>query len=244
MNLDNKTTNETENHKMSVLEHLNELRYRLFSSLIVITICFFICFNYSNQLINILKLPAGNSVVFIQISPGEIFFVSIEVAFYTSIYLSLPIIFYHLARFIIPALKKSELKLVIPLSIAAFLCFSVGIIFGYYIALPLTLNFLVNYGADIAKNAISISKYMSFIITTLLLMGVLFQLPLFLVFLSLINLINSEKLVSCWRHIVLASFILGAILAPTPDPLGQTVVALIILLLYGLSFILLKLLRK
>lgn len=237
-------TNETDNSKMSVIDHLSELRYRIFICLIAIVVCFIFCFIYSRELIDILKWLAPRSTDFVQISPGEVFIVSLKVALYASIYFASPVIFYQIVKFLSPGLKESEKKFVIPIVIAAFFLFSVGILFAYFAALPLALTFLLGYGEDIAQNTISISKYVSFSASMILILGVIFQVPLLLLFLSIINIVSSEKLKSFWKYVILLAFILGAILTPSPDPFAQCVVAGAIMILYALSIGLIKLIRR
>ena len=225
---------------MSVIEHLDELRVRIFYSLIATVISFIIAFIYSRDIIDILKLIAPDTTEFVQISPGEVFIVSVKVSLYAAVYMASPVIFYQIVKFIVPGLKNNEKKYVIPIVIAAFLLFTIGILFAYFAAMPLALTFLLGYGADIAKNTISISKYVSFSAAMIFGLGLLFQIPLLLLFLSIINIVNSKKLKSIWRYVILAAFIAGAIITPSPDPFAQLVVAGAILLLYAFSISLIR----
>lgn len=230
--------------KMSLLDHLNELRYRLSYSLIAVVAGFILAFIVSKDIIDLFKAVAPYNTNFVQISPGEVFMVSIKISLYAGIYFASPVIIYQIMKFIIPGLKTHERKFVIPIVIAAVFLFTLGLLFGYYVALPLALIFLIGYGSDVAQNVISIEKYISFCSATVLIMGAVFQIPLMLVFLSIIRIISSTKLIELWRYVIIIAFILGAVLTPSPDPFGQTVVAGAILLLYGLSIILIKLIKR
>jgi sec-independent protein translocase protein TatC len=230
--------------RMSVLEHLNELRYRLFYSVLAIIIFSILSFFMSRELIELLKLAAPAGIKFIQISPGEVFIVSLKVALYAGIYFASPVIFYQFIGFVAPGLRNKEKKYLIPSVFVAFFLFTLGILFAYFLAMPLALTFLLSYGADVAVNTISISKYVSFNAAMIFAMGVLFQVPLLLVFLALINVVNSQKLVDWWKYVIVAAFVLGAVLTPSPDPFAQSVVAGATLILYGISIYLIKLIKR
>lgn len=230
--------------EMTIIDHLEELRSRIFISLISITICFIFCFIYSKGLIELLKCIAPLSTEFVQIAPGEVFIVSVKVAIYASIYFASPVIFYQIVKFLSPGLKKSEKKFIIPIVLAAFLLFTLGILFAYFAALPLALQFLLGYGSDIAQNTISISKYISFSASMIFVLGILFQMPLLILFLAFINIVDSKKLNNIWKYVILGSVIAGAIITPSPDPFAQIIVAGAIITLYAFSIALIKLLKK
>ncbi|MEW5819467.1 MAG: twin-arginine translocase subunit TatC [Cyanobacteriota bacterium] len=230
--------------KMTVIDHLSELRYRIFICLGAIGVCFIFGFIFSRELIDILKLISPESTEFVQISPGEVFIVSLKVSLYASIYFASPVIFYQIVKFLSPGLKPQEKKYVIPIVIAAFILFTAGILFAYYAALPLALNFLLAYGSDVAQNTISISKYITFVAAMILSLGLIFQVPLLILFLAFINIVNSKKLYKLWKYVILLAFIIGAIITPSPDPFAQSIVAGAIMALYGFSIALVKLIRK
>lgn len=236
--------NQTSTSKMTIIDHLEELRSRIFKSLIAITISFVFCFIYSKDLIEILKCIAPSSTEFVQIAPGEVFIVSVKIALYASIYFASPVIFYQIVKFLSPGLKNTEKKFVIPIVLAAFLLFTLGILFAYFAALPLALQFLLGYGSEIALNTISISKYISFSAAMIFVLGILFQMPLLILFLAIINIVDSKKLNSIWKYVVLGSVIVGAIITPSPDPFAQIIVAGAIMILYAFSVALVKLLKK
>lgn len=237
-----KTIKETT--KMTIIDHLEELRSRIFKCLCAIAVSFIFCFIFSKDLIELLLYIAPSSTEFVQIAPGEVFIVSVKVAIYASIYFASPVIFYQIVKFLSPGLKKSEKKYVIPIVLAAFFLFTLGILFAYFAALPLAMNFLLAYGSEIAKNTISISRYVSFSAAMIFVLGLLFQIPLLLMFLALINIVDSKKLNNLWKYVILGSVIIGAIITPSPDPFAQLVVAGAIMILYAVSIALIKLLKK
>jgi sec-independent protein translocase protein TatC len=230
--------------RMTLLDHLDELRTRIIYSLVAITTGFIVAFIFSADIINLLKAVAPANTQFVQLSPGEVFIVSMKMALYAGIYIASPVIYYHIIKFISPGLKLPEKKFILPIVIATFILFTIGMLFGYFAALPLALNFLLGYGSEVAQNVISIEKYTSFCSATILIMGVLFQVPLLLLFLSIINIVSSAKLIEIWKYVILIAFIVGAVITPSPDPFGQTIVAGAILILYGISIVLIKLIKR
>lgn len=98
-------------YKMTILDHLEEVRSRIFKSLVAVVICFVFCFIYSKNLIEVLICIAPSSTEFVQIAPGEVFIVSVKVAIYAAIYFASPVIFYQIVKFLSPGLKNSEKNL-------------------------------------------------------------------------------------------------------------------------------------
>lgn len=235
---------EDDSPKMTVIDHLDELRTHIIRIVVGIGLCFIVCFIFSRDIINLLKMIAPAGTEFIQIAPGEVFIASLKVSMYSALYLASPIVFYEIFKFCAPGLKYKEKKYAIPVVIAAFLLFTLGIAFSYFAALPLALNFLLGYGSDVATNAISISQYLSFAAAMLLGLGIVFQIPLLITFLALLNIVDSKKLSAAWGYVVLTAFILGAVLTPSPDPFAQTVVAGAIIALYAFSIGLVRIIRK
>lgn len=233
-----------ESCQMSVLDHLEELRFRIIKSLIALSACFVVGFIYSRDVIDILKAPVLGITDFVQIAPGEVFLTSIRVATYVAFYLASPVILYQLICFVSPGLKSREKKYLIPILVFSFLLFTLGIIFSYYLAIPLALNFLLGYGSEVARNTISISKYISFNAALIFSMGIVFQVPLMLLFLALINVVSSKKLLEWWKYVIVIAFVVGAIVTPSPDPFAQSIVAGAILILYSVSIALIKAIKK
>jgi sec-independent protein translocase protein TatC len=217
--------------EMSVIDHLDELRRRLFFTLIIFGLATFSSFCILKELTIILQQPA-NGVKFLQLAPGEYFFVSIKIAIYSGFMLSCPFAIYQIIMFMLPGLTQREAKIIIPTLAGSVLLFFTGITFGYTILAPAALTFFINYGADIIEPIWSFEQYFDFILLLLLSTGLAFQVPVIQVLLGLLNIVSSQKMLSAWKYMILISTIAGAILTPSTDPVTQVIMSIAILALY------------
>lgn len=229
--------------QMSISDHLSELRQRLFSILLLcISTVLFICF-FLKDLIIILQKPAIG-IKFLQLAPGEYFFVSVKVAVYSGIILSSPFAIFQLMLFVLPGLTVRESKIIVPALISSVVLFFLGMIFSYSLLIPAALNFLIHYGSDIIEPFWSFEQYFDFISVLLISTGFVFQVPIIQVALGFANIISSSKMLAVWQYVVLFSMILGAILTPSTDPITQIMLATAILLLYFLGILILVYFEK
>ena len=155
-----------------------------------------------------------------------------KVSLFAGIILSTPIIIYQAVMFASPGLNKKEkiyLWILIPSSLTLFLT---GAAFGYWILLPPMIKFLLTFGSDVASPFIKIGNYTNIMISLLFWMGLIFETPLIMFFLSKIGLVNYKMLRRYRRHTVVLAFVLGAIITPTIDPITQSLVAIPIILMY------------
>ncbi len=227
--------------KMSIMEHLDELRKRIISSLISLIIGVLIAFFCSRYLIDFLKLLAPDTVTFVQLSPGEVLMTSFKLSVFVGAALASPIILYHLLRFILPGLKPKEQGFI---SLSVFfgsLLFLVGISFAYYAVIPPALGFLLDYGNDVAQNLMSIALFIDFCSSLIVLTGFMFELPVLLFLLSFTGLIHSKQLISHWRGAIVGIFLFSAVLTPSQDPFTMLIVASALISLYVASIIPIKL---
>lgn len=229
--------------EMSISEHINELRNRLLITFIIFILCTTIDCIFLKQLTLLLQLPA-KGVKFLQLSPGEYFFVSIKVALYGGFITSCPFALYQLVMFILPGLTINEAKIIVPSLIGSVCLFFIGIIFGYTILAPAALNFLINYGADIIEPLWSFEQYFDFILLLLFSTGLAFQIPILQIGLGVMNVVSSQQMLSAWKYIIVMSTILGAILTPSTDPVTQMIMSAAILALYFSGISILIILKK
>ena len=155
-----------------------------------------------------------------------------KVSLFAGIILSTPIIIYQIVMFASPGLEKSEkiyLWILIPSSLTLFL---LGAAFGYWILFPPMIKFLLTFGSDIASPFIKIGNYTNIMISLLFWMGLIFETPLIMFFLSKIGVVNHNILRKYRRHTIVIAFVLGAIITPTIDPITQSLVALPIIVMY------------
>ncbi len=217
--------------EMSLFEHLEELRLRLFYALIAVAISAIGCFIFVRPLVRILEVPA-QGVQFLQLAPGEFFFVSIKVAGYSGIVLASPFILYQIVQFVLPGLTRKERRLLAPVVFGSSILFFVGLFFAYIALIPAALNFFINYGSDVVEQSWSIDKYFEFVLLLLFSTGLAFQIPIIQLILGFLGIVSSGQMFAGWRYVVLGSVIMGAILTPSTDPLTQSLLAGAVLGLY------------
>ncbi len=217
--------------EMSLFDHLEELRWRLFYGIISVAIAAIGCFIFVRPLVRILEAPA-QGVKFLQLAPGEFFFVSIKVAGYSGMVLASPFILYQIVQFVLPGLTRRERRLLAPVIFGSSILFFVGLFFAYIALIPAALNFFINYGSDVVDQSWSIDKYFEFVLLLLFSTGLAFQIPIIQLILGFLGIVSSGQMFAGWRFIVLGSVILGAILTPSTDPLTQSLLAGAVLGLY------------
>nr|YP_009731917.1 Sec-independent translocase component C [Gracilaria edulis]QHS70507.1 Sec-independent translocase component C [Gracilaria edulis]UAD85605.1 Sec-independent protein translocase component TatC [Gracilaria edulis] len=237
----NKKTNF--NTEMSIFEHLEELRQRIFIAFLLFTIITIICFLYMKNISYVLQQPAMG-IKFLQLGPGEYFFTSLKVALYSGFLLSSPFTIYQITLFIIPGLTKKESSFIIPILSISIILFFCGILFAYIILAPAALKFLINYGNDIVEPIWSFEQYFNFILLLLFSTGIAFQIPIIQIILGILKIFSSKDMYTYWQYIILGSTILSAIITPSTDPITQIIMSIAILALYSSGIIVLKILNK
>jgi sec-independent protein translocase protein TatC len=217
--------------KQTVLEHLDELRSRLIKTVIGLAITTLISFLFTRQLFDFLILPAGGiKPIFTEVT--EMFGTYFKVAFLSGLALGMPIIIYHVVMFLAPALTRQEKRYFRLLLPGVAISFIAGATFGYYLVLPRALQFLLNFGGEIATPQIKIGNYVSFVTTILFWIGLIFETPIVLYFLAKLRIINYRTLAKNRKYALLGAFVVAAVATPTPDPITQSMVAIPLLLLY------------
>ncbi len=216
-----------------LVEHLQELRARLIRSVIAIIAASCIFYAFSEKVLRYLVKPVGGLVF---IAPAEAFIATIKVAFFGGLFLSSPLIIYEIWQFIQTGLKKDEKKYALFFAPASFTLFILGVCFGYFIIVPIGLDFLLRFATDFMTPMITASKYISFIGTLTLSFGVVFEIPLISLFLTKIGVVTPDFLSRRRKHAVVFVFIAAAILTP-PDVVTQCLMALPLLVLYEVGII-------
>ncbi len=229
--------------EMTLMEHLEELRSRLLASVIAVAVCIVACFAVVNRIVALLEVPA-QGVTFLQLAPGEYFFVSVKVAAYSGLLLATPFLLYQIARFVLPGLSVKERRLLGPVVFGSSILFVLGLVFAYYVLIPAALNFFIRYGEGVVNQAWSIDRYFEFVLLLLFSTGVAFQVPILQALLGGLGLVSAEQMLKGWRYVVLGSVVAGAILTPSTDPLTQSLLAGAVTFLYLLGVLLVRLLGK
>lgn len=220
-----------EDVEMSLFDHLEELRMRIFYALIAVVLGVILCFVFVNPIVSALEVPA-QGVKFLQLSPGEYFFVSIKVAGYSGILVASPFILYQIVQFVLPGLTRRERGLLAPIVLGSSVLFAGGIAFAYVALIPAALNFFITYGEGVVEQLWSIDRYFEFVLLLLFSTGLAFQIPIVQLLLGLLGLVSSQQMLSGWRYIILGAAVLGAVLTPSTDPITQSLLAGAVLGLY------------
>jgi sec-independent protein translocase protein TatC len=232
--------------EMTFLEHLEELRWRIIYSLIGIVIGTVLAWIFIDFLIdNILLVPAKNAGFKLQnLRPFGQLFIYFQVAIIVGLIISIPNVFYHLWKFISPALKENERRYVTTIVIFTTFCFICGVVFAYFIMLPLTLKFAVQFGSPTIANNFSIDEYFSIILSVILGAGLVFELPMLSFFLSKIGILKPSLMRKYRKHALITILIFAAILTPGTDPVSQVILAIPLVILYEISILVSKISQK
>jgi sec-independent protein translocase protein TatC len=224
---------------MSFFDHLEELRGRLLKIVAAVGLTFVACFSFSDDLFRIVARPiiaASGPLNFM--TPTEPFNLQLKVALVAGIFLASPFIMAQVWLFIAPGLYKHERRYAAPFIISSSLLFVLGGSFGYFVAFPFAVTFLVQMGKDMDLNAvISAKEYFDLFIQVELGLGIVFQIPAVIFVLSRIGLITARFLIRNTKYAVLLSFVVAAIITPTSDITNMMVMAVPMIGLYLLGII-------
>lgn len=225
---------------MTLIEHLLELRMRVFWSAVALLIGMLVFFipAIGFRFIELLLEPARQSQPDFRpqyIEPMENIFVYFRTALLGGITLAMPVIVYQALRFISPALTRQEKRWVFPIIFGGTLAFVTGLAFAYFIVLPLALDFLLNFGSEFAEADWRIGYYINFVTRIMLVMGAVFQTPLVVMTLAKFRIVTARKMLGWWRYAIILAFVVAAIATPTIDPVTQSLVGGPIVVLYFLG---------
>jgi sec-independent protein translocase protein TatC len=162
-------------------------------------------------------------------------------ALVSGILLASPVIFLQIWRFVAPGLYQHEKKIVIPFSILSSLCFLGGAAFGYFVVFPPAFTFLTSYTTEYLKPMPAVKEYFSLSLRLLIAFGVIFELPVFMVLLAKMGVVNSAFLNRNRKYAILISFVIAAVVTPTPDVVNQLMMAIPLVVLYEISIVAVRL---
>ncbi len=227
---------------MSLIAHLEELRQRIIRSLIAVAVCSGVCWYFIDEIMHYISLPAGK-LYYMQ--PGEAFFTYIKIAVFAGFLLALPVLFYEIWRFVLPALtirERTVVALVVPSSV---LLFFAGLAFSFFLVMPAAIGFFMNFGGVDIQPLLSIDKYFDFVIAFVLPFGAIFEVPLVIIIFAKLGFISSAFLRKKQRIVLFMSFVVGAVISPTPDVITQSMIAIPLILLYEAAYFIVRfVLRK
>jgi len=213
---------------MTLLDHLEELRRRIVYSLIAALVAFLACWTFSTEIFEFLAkpiyryLPEGRRLAFLGITDPFILYV--KVAALAGIFLASPFLIYQAYAFIAPGLYRREKRWAIPFVLFGSLFFISGGAFAYLVAFPFAIEFLLGVGQPF-EAVITVGKYFSFLMTVMLGLGLMFELPIFIFLAAVAGIVTPGFLMRHFRWAVLAIFVVAAIVTPTPDVVNLCIFA-------------------
>jgi sec-independent protein translocase protein TatC len=243
--------------RMTIVEHLAELRTRILWSLGALVVATVVTALFVSQILEVLRRPLGDllaaqtangqaAVVLITTEPTEAFAVYIKVALLSGLILSFPMHIYQTVMFVAPGLLPHEKRLLytfLPFATASFLA---GVLFGYFVLLPPAIQFLLTFGVDyqIAQPYIKVSSYIDLVVRLLLWIGVAFETPIFMLILGRLGILRYSQISRFRKYAIVGAWVVAAIITPTFDPVNQTLVALPLMVLFEVGAQLVRIFGK
>ncbi len=223
--------------RMSISGHLAELRNRLIICIVAFVAAFGIALWQSGPLTTLL-LSRGSQFSFVFISPAELMMNYFRIAMIGGVVIAVPVIAYHIWQFLRPGLKVKEKRFFALVMTIGLGLFVLGVLFAFYIALPIILNFFASLDASqTIKPMISVQEYISYFLTTMIIFGVIFECPIVICSLVGVGIVKPQTLQKSFKYVVIGIFTVGAIITP-PDVTSQILVSVPLMLLYEGSVLL------
>jgi sec-independent protein translocase protein TatC len=227
--------------RLTLVEHLDELRTRIIVSVVVLGVAFALCFWQNHLLLDIANGPLPDDHDRLStFGVAEPFTTTITVSLYGALLLSLPIILYQLYAYVLPAFSSAERKVITPLLVVIPLLFVAGVVFAYFVVMPAATSFLLDFNNEEFRNQLRASYYYSFFSTTLLALGIIFQVPVGILAVTRLGIVSPDQLSRNRRYAYLVIAVLAAAL-PGVDPVTMLVEMVPLVLLYELSILLARL---
>ena len=221
---------------VTFFEHLDELRKRLLIALTAVGVCSVVSYAFSDRLLNFLLKPIQQEIGQLYFfTPQEAFVVKIKIALLSGFLVALPVVLWQLWLFISPALHVNEKKAAWPLVIVTTSLFVSGVLFAFFLVLPVAFKFLLSMETEFLKPMISVSEYIDFLNSMLLAFGISFNMPVFVMAFVLSGMVDAETLNRYQKHAIVLIFIAAAILTPGPDIASQFLLAIPLLILFEIS---------
>lgn len=219
----------------TLISHLLELRDRLLRAFIAVIVVFVPCTFFSNEIFTIVaqplidQLPANSSLIATSvISP---FMTPFKLAFFVALFVAIPYVLYQIWAFVAPGLYRHEKRFAVPLLVSSIVLFYVGVVFAYFFVFPVMFEFFAATTPKGVRMMTDINSYLDFVLTMFFCFGLAFEVPVVVVLLVLTNLVQVEKLKESRGYVLIAIFVIAAILTP-PDAVSQTIMAVPMYLLY------------
>jgi len=222
--------------EMGFFDHLLELRATIIWILVVWLGSSIVLWFFSARLLDLLLSAIPVDSLYFN-APIEAFMVRLKLSFIIGALLAFPFALFKLWAFVSPGLFSREKRVIVPMIAPSAILFYTGALFAYWVMVPIVLGFLLRFGTTMLEPLISVSKYFEFVARLCFAFGVVFQLPLAIIFLTWIGLVSPKTLLRQWRGAVVIIFIAAAILTP-PDPASQLMMAIPLVILFLCSVLL------
>jgi sec-independent protein translocase protein TatC len=225
--------------RLTLVEHLDELRTRIIISIVAFSVAFALCFWQNDRLLDIANAPLPGDRTPITFGVAEPFTTTVTISAYAAIVISLPVILYQAYAFILPALTTREKRFVVPFLIMVPFLFVAGVVFGYFVVLPAATKFLLNFNDNQFNIQVRARDYYSFFTLTLAVMGLIFQLPIGILAVTRLGIVTPEQLSENRRYAYVILLVI-AMLLPGTDPVTMLIEAVPLIVLYEASLLLAK----
>jgi sec-independent protein translocase protein TatC len=228
--------------QLSVVDHLDELRNRIIVSALALVVAFAVAYGFHEQLLDLLERPLPERFRedgLITLSPTEPFFTTLKVCFWAAILVALPVWLYQLYAFVIPAVQDQSRRRMLLIVAGASSLFLAGVAFGFFVVLPVALEFLLEFGGDSFQTEVRAGEYFGFVTTLMLGAGLMFEVPVAMLALARIGVTTADFYVRHWRVAIVLIAALAAIL-PGGDPFSMLLLMIPQVALYGLGILLAK----
>jgi sec-independent protein translocase protein TatC len=223
--------------RLSVVEHLDELRSRIVVALVALAVAYALCFWQNHEILEIFNRPLPDGQEPVTLSPTEPFLTTITLSLYAALILALPVILYQLYAFVLPAFSSRERRVALPLLLLVPVLFVGGVAFSYFVVLGPAIDFLLEFNSDEFQTELRARDYYSFAALLMAAMGILFQVPVGVLAVTRLGIVTVGQLRKNRRYAILAMAILAALL-PTIDPVTLLIEMVPLILLYELSILL------
>ncbi|KAH0854998.1 hypothetical protein HID58_024514 [Brassica napus] len=201
--------------EMTIFDHLEELRERIFVSVLAVGAAIAGCFAYSKDLIVFLEAPVKTQGLGL-----------------CGLLLGSPVILYEIIAFVLPGLTRAERRFLGPIVFGSSLLFYAGLAFSYWVLTPAALNFFVNYAEGVVESLWSIDQYFEFVLVLMFSTGLSFQVPVIQLLLGQVGVVSGDQMLSIWKYVVVGAVVVAAVVTPSTDPVTQMLLATPLLGLY------------
>jgi sec-independent protein translocase protein TatC len=221
--------------RLSVFEHLDELRTRLFISVAVLMLAFVALYAFNGWLLSLLLDPLSPDYrKLLALSPTEPFMVILKVVFGAAMLVTLPVLLYQLYAFVVPAVQVQTRRKMLAIVGGVSALFLGGVVFAYYLVLPVALQWLLGFGEGDFQIALRADEYFSFALTMMLAGGIVFELPIAMLVLARMGLVSAQQFRTHWRIALVVIAFVAAVL-PGGDPASMILLMIPQIVLYGLG---------